>query len=131
GYRDVDGDIAGRDIPPGLARNGSFLVYRKLEQDVPAFRSLAAGLGRRLPGGPTEAAAKLIGRWPDGTPLAGPARGSRFGFAADPDGLACPVGAHVRRGNPRDALPNGRRSTRRHQMLRRGVPYGRDGSECG
>jgi Dyp-type peroxidase family len=125
GYPDVDGDTAGRDIPAGLARNGSFLVYRKLEQHVPAFRELTADLGRRLPGGAPEAAAKLIGRRPDGTALAAPADGSRFGFRGDADGFGCPLGAHVRRGNPRDALPNGRRLTRRHQMLRRGVPYGR------
>jgi Dyp-type peroxidase family len=124
GYPDVDGDTAGRDLPPGLARNGSYLVYRKLEQDVPAFRELTADLGRRLKGGAEEAAAKLIGRWPDGTALTEPTTGSRFGYATDVDGRRCPVGAHVRRGNPRDALPDGRRLTRRHQMLRRGIPYG-------
>jgi Dyp-type peroxidase family len=129
GHRDFDRDIAGRGLPVALAHNGSYLVYRKLEQDVAAFRAVCAGVAHRFPGGGPEAAAKLIGRWQSGRPLLGPAgqlstEDSSFGYAADPDGLACPIGAHVRRANPRDSLPGGPELTRRHQMLRRGIPYG-------
>jgi deferrochelatase/peroxidase EfeB len=128
GYRDIDGDVAGRGLPAALARNGSYLVYRKLEQDVAAFRALCAAAADRFPGGgAAEVAAKLIGRRQDGTPLVSPGtavstKDSSFGFAADPAGLACPIGAHVRRANPRESLHGRPALSRRHQMLRRGIP---------
>lgn len=51
-------------------------------------------------------------------------------YARDPDGLACPVGAHVRRTNPRDALkpypsPQSLSMSEAHRLLRRGRVYGR------
>jgi hypothetical protein len=58
-------------------------------------------------GGADDVAAGLVGRRPDGEMLA-----------------PCPAAAHVRRANPRGALPGGSKLTRRHLMLRRGVPYG-------
>jgi deferrochelatase/peroxidase EfeB len=48
-----------------------------------------------------------------------------FRYKNDPDGLRCPLGAHVRRANPRDALGWQGRLTKRHRMIRRGMPYGR------
>jgi Dyp-type peroxidase family len=153
GYRDVDGDTAGAGLPTALAQNGSYLVYRKLEQDVPAFRELTRELADRLadrvdPGTDPEqlAAAKLMGRWRDGTPLtvspghkdAGVPRG-QFGFQADDaQGYGCPVGSHIRRANPRDSRPVDPNTSAdtggevgleatlalRHRMLRRGIPYG-------
>jgi Dyp-type peroxidase family len=151
GYRDIDGDLAGAGLPASLARNGSYLVYRKLEQDVPAFRELTRDLGERLSTvagtDPTEfAAAKVMGRWRDGTPLPlsphekdPTVSRNEFTFQdSDAEGLACPVGSHMRRVNPRDSRPvdpdpsAGRREadlekalTRRHRMLRRGIPYGK------
>jgi len=107
GMPDVDGDIAGRHLPPGLSRNGSYLVYRKLEQDVPAFREMTAAAAGRFEGGADDVAAGLVGRRRDGEPLA-----------------PCPAGAHVRRANPRGSLPGGSKLSRRHLMLRRGIPYG-------
>jgi hypothetical protein len=81
-------------------------------------------------------AAKVVGRWPDGSPLVlRPHAGDRdlgddrkrandFVYAGDPDGMACPRGAHIRRANPRDGLRAGSRLTARHRLLRRGMPYG-------
>ena len=58
----------GRAAPAApFDRNGTFVVYRKLAMDVAAFRRFVAGAG--YPGGPDLLAAKLVGRWPDGTPL--------------------------------------------------------------
>jgi Dyp-type peroxidase family len=120
----------------GWARNGSYVVVRKLHQDVAAFRSLVQDTGRDFPGGPELLAAKIVGRWPDGTPLAlsphgpdprlslDPARINDFRFADDPEGLRCPVGAHIRRANPRDGAGVGGAMTTRHRLLRRGLPYG-------
>ncbi|MET8151473.1 hypothetical protein ACIBSW_07500 [Actinoplanes sp. NPDC049668] len=107
GLPDVDGDIAGRDLPAALIRNGSFLVYRKLEQDVPAFRAMTEAAAGPFADGADDVAAGLVGRRRDGAMLS-----------------PCPAGSHVRRTNPRDSLPGGRELTRRHLMLRRGIPYG-------
>jgi hypothetical protein len=82
-------------------------------------------------------AAKLVGRWQDGTPLiasphrpdealAGdPARVNDFRYGDDPNGLACPIGAHIRRANPRDTDGFfGGKLSDRHRVIRRGRPYG-------
>jgi len=89
----------------------------------------------------TRLAAKLIGRWPSGAPLvkypdADPNAGTGrlnhendFGYSQlDSAGLACPIGAHIRRANPRDSLgPTPKAalvSANRHRLLRRGRSYG-------
>jgi Dyp-type peroxidase family len=117
--------------------NGSFLVFRKLEQDVPLFdRKLRewAGIGEsedvcRM--GELEMeriAGKLVGRSRGGDPLVPGGGGSDrndFGFRMDPHGVYCPAGAHIRRANPRDdpAGPNEAQVTQ-HRVIRRGHPYG-------
>jgi Dyp-type peroxidase family len=126
--------------PEILARNGSFLVYRKLEQHVPAFRAFLRKQAERLYGEASDAnvelvAAKLVGRWRSGCPLAlspdcdDPAlatawdRNNDFGYAADPAGAVCPYGSHIRRMNPRDGRA-GDALVRTHRIVRRGLPYG-------
>src|ERR671912_305557 len=79
----------------------------------------------------------VLGRWQSGAPLAlspdqddpelgsDPARNNDFGFGDDPRGFKCPVGAHARRANPRDALDDdGSVDVRLHRMIRRGTSYG-------
>ncbi|HEX2413077.1 MAG TPA: Dyp-type peroxidase [Solirubrobacteraceae bacterium] len=136
GYEDEDGRLAEAPAAP-FDRNGTFAVWRKLAMDVAALRRFVAEEGRRFPGGPELLAAKLVGRWPDGSPLvrapeqpdaalaADPRRINDFTFSEDPDGLRCPLGAHVRRAHPRDA-PGffAGRLTNRHRIIRRGRPYG-------
>ena len=83
-------------------------------------------------------AAKLVGRWHDGTSLVrnplmpganvqAPDRGFLFG-AEDPSGLACPFGSHIRRANPRDSRFPGSKeeiaTINRHRILRVGRSYG-------
>jgi Dyp-type peroxidase family len=126
--------------PDVLGRNGSFLVYRKLQQHVARFRVFLANEAQRLYGEATPAAierlaAKLVGRWPSGCPLpSAPAaddpllaadreRSNAFGYAADPNGVACPYGSHIRRMNPRDGRTGGALA-RTHRIVRRGLPYG-------
>lgn len=107
-----------------LTRNGSFLVYRKLEQDVVGFRRL-------LKQGPADLGAKLVGRHHDGRPLT-PAGGrcldNEFDFTDDPQGDTCPFASHMRRVNPRLSLSEGNdEGTLRvdqHRLIRRGMPYG-------
>lgn len=134
GYEDEDGTLPAAPADP-FDRNGTFVVVRKLQTHVAAFRQFLASAN--YPGGPDALAAKLLGRWPDGTPLAlspdhpdpslvsDPSRINNFGYEKDPLGLACPVGAHIRRANPRDAKGffEGR-LTNRHRIVRRGRAYG-------
>jgi Dyp-type peroxidase family len=136
-----------RELPPSpvgkdgfdIGKNGSYLVYRKLRQDTSGFWQCM--LDRAEPPGDPKAATKLasaiVGRWPSGAPLSkyphrdpGVSRATddfTF-FADDPDGLKCPLGAHIRRANPRDMmLPSPKDSMEaalRHRLLRRGRPYG-------
>ncbi len=122
---------------PGLhdfGRNGTYLVFRQLEQDVRGFTTFvksAAG-AEGSPQDADELAARLVGRRHDGTPLAAGtsegARANEFGFSDDPHGFACPIGSHIRRANPRDSLLDdpaaALKSANRHRLLRRGRPYG-------
>ena len=120
-----------------LGQDATFMVVRKLEQDVAGFRTYVRGQARRFGRDERWLAAKIIGRWQNGSPLASnpdrpgpPASDNRetinqFRYGEDPHGVACPLGAHVRRSNPRDALGWEGRPTQRHRMLRRGVSYGR------
>jgi Dyp-type peroxidase family len=127
-----------------LGRNGTFLVVRQLEQDARAFddclQSLASDPcvpGRDLQERKDWVAARLIGRWKNGAsvvkyPDTEPAHGdrdNRFLYQRDdPDGARCPIGAHVRRANPRDMFdadaPHARRTVERHRIRRVGRRYG-------
>ena len=123
-----------------FGRNGSYLVLRQLEQDVAKFWRFVAAAAPNVDDGaksPQWLAAKFVGRWPSGAPLVKTphrdderyANENDFGFAADPDGLSCPIGAHIRRANPRDGFANDRpqqsvRRSNRHRLLRRGRSYG-------
>jgi Dyp-type peroxidase family len=112
-----------------LGRNGSYLVLRKIQQHVGDFwKYLSEQATDELD---AEAlGARMVGRWPDGSPLLpGPRRvHDEFDFVGDDHGLLCPRGAHIRRANPRGALPPGpeesQNAVRRHRILRRGRPYG-------
>ncbi|GAC1434039.1 MAG: peroxidase [Solirubrobacteraceae bacterium] len=119
-----------------LGRAASYMVVRDLEQDVAAFRRYTRALAERLGREPEWAAAKLVGRWQNGSSLVGypDAPGpdaadhldtvNRFRYSQDPDGLQCPLGAHTRRAFPRDALGWQGRLTKRHRIVRRGMSYG-------
>lgn len=133
-----------------LGRNGSYLVLRQLRQDVAGFRAFLSDRTRGPDGtedvaAQTRLAAKMVGRWPNGAPLVlAPDRddpdlaSAEFDYhAIDRDGLRCPLGAHVRRANPRDSLEplpgtaRSRAGTDRHRLLRRGRGYTLDDGEQG
>ncbi len=113
-----------------LRRGSTFLVFRKLEQDVAGFRTFLAKQRPESRKAQRKLASQFVGRWQNGTPLVlapdaplelGPdADGliNDFLYAADdPTGLKCPLSAHVRRTNPRDI--GGTNDVRRHRILRR------------
>jgi Dyp-type peroxidase family len=136
GYPDEQGATTPAPPPDDFGINGSFLVYRKLHQDVAGFRRALSEAAAHFPGGEEMLAAKIVGRWRDGTPLdrsdkapepaivADPGRNNAFDYGSDPEGLRCPVGAHVRRMNPRRSLPFGGKLVNRHRIIRRGITYG-------
>jgi Dyp-type peroxidase family len=132
-----DEDHVRPEAPPGpLGRDATYMVWRKLHQDVALFRRamLTAADGDEAQA--RWLAARVVGRWDDGTPLmrspdrpdpaiAGhPEARNDFRYGRDPGGVLCPVGAHVRRANPRDALGFGHKLSFRQRLIRRGVPYG-------
>jgi Dyp-type peroxidase family len=124
-----------------LLRNGSYLVFRQLEQDVHGFEEFVCDLAVKLHGEATEettedVAARIIGRKKSGEPLVPPGADTPKGrdrndflYAyEDTSGMACPIGAHIRRANPRDVIgPNpdiALRLSKMHRIIRRGRPYG-------
>jgi len=146
-----------------LSRNGTFMVYRKLHQNVASFERLLDAHAESFSGsGDREfdrelLAAKLSGRWRDnGAPIADTpdaaskaAWDQRFyaaiaaedertvdkmlaDFRFDLMGYKCPIGAHIRRINPRGSLEFGQDGAYdtpgalddRRRILRRGLPYG-------
>src|SRR4051812_336091 len=132
GYEDESGIVPPLPQPEVLSRNGSYLAYLRMEEHVAAFRDFL----RQQAGAPDEQellAAKLMGRWRSGAPLVrcpdkddpvlggDPQRTNDFLYKdADPYGYRCPVGAHIRRMNPRDTAEN----MQRRKMIRRGGTYG-------
>jgi Dyp-type peroxidase family len=163
GYPNARGQLAGRPLLPAsedpgrlllpdpagsgavdFGRNGSYLVFRQLEQDVEGFWQFMDAATRRADGSADAGdraalAAKMVGRWPSGAPLVkapdhdAPALAddNDFAYRDDPRGLACPIGAHIRRANPRDSLgPEPAASldaSDRHRLLRRARSYGPGG----
>ena len=139
GYENEDGETPEGPRAP-LGPNGTFMVYRKMAQDVEGFSKFIAENAEELGMDPGELRARILGRWSDGTPLASSPvedplvsnnrrRSNEFLYADDPNGLACPLGAHVRRANPRDGMAGGAERTMRHRIIRRGMPYGEGAHE--
>lgn len=144
-----------------LGRNGTYLVFRDLLQDgrrfwqylhanaassIAAQRLAEAIVGRTMIGDPLVPSQRSpipgVSRTPDEMRL------NQFTFEGDPHGDQCPLGAHVRRANPRtgdfagpvrgpisrlvhrfgfavNGIADDRvASTRFHRVLRRGRKYG-------
>lgn len=133
----LDEGGAVEDEVPSITRNGSYLVLRKLEQDIDAFEQLVSAGSARTGFDERVIRAKLIGRWPGGAPLtehrdAEPDTWSTGSFDyTDDDGIGCPLGSHIRRANPRGGLEFEGSLEKRHRILRRGLPYGTPGGPKG
>lgn len=131
---------------PKFGANGTYLVFRQMEQHVNAFWSFLEEATRRSDGTSDPDArerlgAKIVGRWKSGAPTSlypdhDPHQGeppevdeNNFGFDKDDkQGFGCPIGAHIRRSNPRDSLPpdpeTALKSAQRHRIIRQGRSYG-------
>ena len=129
--------------PPELGRNGSFGVFRVMQQDAVGFENFLLSHKDKID--PELLAAKICGRWRNGVPLVlspdtdSPPGGIKLeqlndfdyvneDWSGDPRGERCPIGAHIRRVNPRgqpiqgQGRPGG--SNNSHRLLRRALPYG-------
>lgn len=132
GHPDEGRELSPMPTPSEFARNGTFMVYRKLRQYVAKFdaclNTQLKSLRKIYPSADKKwLAAKLLGRWQDGTPLirVHDPKSNEFDYSDDPDGAECPLGSHIRRMNPRDTLRFGGALSHRHRIIRRGIPYGR------
>ena len=134
GYPDELGGTPSAPQPDILGRNGSYIVFRKLHQRVAAFRQYLKDNAKDVEGEEL-LAAKMMGRWRSGAPLAvsplrddpelgrDASRSNAFQFREDdPIGYKTPLGSHIRRMNPRDSDVAG--VARIHRMIRRGTSYG-------
>jgi len=124
--------------PVTLGHNGSFAAFRMLAQDVDAFQELLAEQSRRTGMSEELVAAKMCGRWRNGTPLVlspttdtpdpplAPEELNDFDYVGtfgDERGERCPVGAHIRRMYPRGSRVAGD-GGHKHRIVRRGLTYG-------
>ena len=154
GHKDEANEYPAAPLPQLLSRNGTFMVYRKLHENVGTFNAYLEQEGQKYPGGKELLAAKFVGRWRDnGAPIvSAPDAKSKaewdarfaaannverdkmlsgFTFDKDMDGSKCPFSSHLRRINPRSALEFTPKAfetpgalANRRRVMRRGLPYG-------
>ncbi len=119
---------------------GSFLVYRKLEQNVKGWNNdVVNNLAQKLKGSgtanPALAGAYTMGRFQDGTPVvlqnaptSQQPEENNFNYQDDPNALKCPFHAHTRKVNPRGdtgtevEIPL--EEEKMHRIVRRAINYG-------
>ena len=143
---DVKDRVPGTKTMPEFGFNGTYIVFRQMQQHVAAFWTFLEEATRRADGTSDPEArerlgAKIVGRWKSGAPITkyrdrDPHDGvppkvdeNDFGYEQDDKhGFGCPIGAHIRRTNPRDSLPPGGekalQSAKRHRIIRQGRSYG-------
>ena len=140
GYPNEAGEVPPAPLPHVFARNGTYMVYRKLHQRVRTFMDYLAEQAATYREGEGLLAAKWAGRWRNGAPLTlypgeepdattvdMEERRNWNNFRYRPDdteGKVCPMGAHIRRANPRDALGFEGKLANGRRIARRGLPYG-------
>jgi Dyp-type peroxidase family len=126
---------------PGWTENGSYLVFRRLRQDVKGFRDFLDTEATRQRTTVDLLGAKLVGRYRSGAPLVGAGdaaedpgttnavvlqrtRINAFGYSTDPQGTQVPRAAHIRKTYPRDQQVSDSEPGKRPRILRRGIPFG-------
>lgn len=140
GYSDSQIGSQPEDSPAKeIFQDSSYAVLRWMYQDVARFNQFLSQNAARIypelsPGDGMElVAAKLVGRWRDGAPLAlSPDRPNvnlnlANGFLYnrdDPDGEKTPFSAHVRVTDPRDQRLSAAIVDGVPRLIRRGVPFG-------
>ena len=131
-----------RAAPLSWMKNGSYMVWRQLEQQVLKFHSLMKDQAAALSMSPELLAARVVGRWPSGAPVLlspqsddpqlgdDPKRNNDFEyFRDDPMQKKCPYAAHIRKTYPRDDLTSpeiksAEALVQQSRIMRAGIPYG-------
>ena len=111
---------------------GSYLVYRKISQNVHLFSEQIKILAAKLNITEDLTGAMVVGRFEDGTPVYadsvhGPGNDVQndLNYKDDADGFKCPLHAHIRKVNPRGTTPlTSDEFERGRRIVRRGIPYG-------
>ena len=141
------GQVADGGLP--WMKNGSYMVFRRLEQLVPEFQATVKTKAVTLGVTADVLAARMVGRFPSGAPVSltqdvdvsalggDPMENNKFEFGDDPDGQKCPYAAHIRKSYPRnDITPaatgttdeqqrgSSEADTQTHRVMRRGIPFG-------
>jgi Dyp-type peroxidase family len=134
---------------PTWTKDGSYLVFRRLQQNVPAFKNFVKETAKKLGVSEELMGAKMVGRYRSGAPLErtedqpkdfdptlkdpsidDPSilkddKINHFEFGEDEEGKIVPRAAHIRKTYPRDQGGNDTEShTQTRRMLRRGITYG-------
>jgi deferrochelatase/peroxidase EfeB len=140
GYPNQNGGATYKVTPEVLSKNSSFAAFRLLEQDVAGFEAWLATAAGQAGIDAELLAAKACGRWRSGVPLVlspdtgtpdpplPPDRINDYDYVSDDSsvddtfGYRCPVGAHMRRTNPRGEKVTAGGSM--HRIVRRAMPYG-------
>lgn len=141
GHPNQNGGAVYRVLPDELSTNSSFAAFRILEQDVAGFEAFLTASAASLGVDRELVAAEVCGRWRNGLPLVlspdtptpkpppAPEAVNDFDYvSSDPEaddtfGYRCPVGAHIRRTNPRSQAVVGG-GGHLHRIMRRAMPYG-------
>ena len=118
-----------------FGRNGSFMVIRQLAQDVEGFNKFIEA--NSIPD--IDLGAKMVGRTKDGKTITIDSQATNdndFDYLQDLSGMGCPIGAHVRRSNPRSTVhasseQSSLKVTNRHRIIRRGRVYKETNGETG
>lgn len=154
GHVDEAMEYAQAPMPVVLARNGTYMVYRKLHQNVGSFNRYLEEQSKTFNGSKEMLGAKFAGRWANGAPVVNAPDDaakvlwdqdfaaatkaeqhrmmSDFTYNDDIEGAKCPLSSHLRRINPRGSLEYGKKGAfetpgalvDRRRILRRGLPYG-------
>lgn len=102
-----------KEYPPApepilLSRNGTYMIYRKLHENVATFDRYLEEQGSKFPGGKALLAAKFVGRWPDtGVPLVkAPDAASNAKFGAQLLSLNAALNAAQKKGDKESVKSN-------------------------
>jgi len=135
----IPGPLSGPEAK--FAKNGCYNAFRILYQDVEAFNNfleeqaelIAPKINQTKEYTVEWLAAKMCGRWRNGSPLVlspenpehETSKSTDFGYLAnDMKGLKCPFSAHTRVANPRDEGVDTAGANIVPRIIRRGMPYG-------
>lgn len=136
-----EGDDRAQLNCPEWMRDGSFMVLRRLRQDVAGWWAQIERLGTEHGLSAEQRdrlAARMVGRWRSGAPLAhapgtdphesGVRMDNDFDYGDDPAGYDTPRCAHIRKMNPRNGLaekpPDEGAIAAERRIMRRGIAFG-------